>query len=50
MKQVVHEGLVAVQVVDPAGNHLVNIKASGPVQGLRPLRDPGAVEDDEDND
>lgn len=32
------------------GRYLFNIKASGPGQGLRPLRDPDAVEDDEGND
>jgi hypothetical protein len=31
------------------GRYLFNIKASGPGQGLRPLRDPDAVEDDEDD-
>ncbi|MFD8916088.1 Tn3 family transposase [Streptomyces sp. NPDC059575] len=30
------------------GRYLFNIKASGPGQGLRPFRDPEAVEDDED--
>ncbi|GHJ26709.1 hypothetical protein TPA0910_11420 [Streptomyces hygroscopicus subsp. sporocinereus] len=30
------------------GRYLFNIKASGPGQGLRPLRDPDAVEDDAD--
>ncbi|MDN3057042.1 Tn3 family transposase, partial [Streptomyces sp. SRF1] len=29
------------------GRYLFNIKASGPGQGLRPLRDPDTVEDDE---
>ncbi|MFE1907635.1 hypothetical protein ACFW96_28750 [Streptomyces gardneri] len=29
------------------GRYLFNIKASGPGQSLRPLRDPDAVEDDE---
>ncbi|MGW3654691.1 hypothetical protein ACWD6R_02765 [Streptomyces sp. NPDC005151] len=29
------------------GRYLFNIKASGPGQGLRPFRDPDAVEDDE---
>jgi hypothetical protein len=29
------------------GRYLFNIKASGPGQGLRPLRDPDAVEYDE---
>ncbi|MGJ5895784.1 Tn3 family transposase [Streptomyces sp. V2] len=32
------------------GRYLFNIKASGPGQGLRPLRDPDAVEDDEDEE
>ncbi len=32
------------------GRYLFNIKASGPGQGLRPLRDPDAVEDDEGSD
>jgi hypothetical protein len=30
------------------GRYLFNIKASGPGQGLRPFRDPAAVEDAED--
>ncbi|MFC9220326.1 hypothetical protein ACFT8W_05935 [Streptomyces hygroscopicus] len=30
------------------GRYLFNIKASGPGQGLRPLRDPDAVEGDAD--
>lgn len=30
------------------GRFLFNIKASGPGRGLRPFRDPEAVEDDED--
>ena len=32
------------------GRYLFNIKASGPGQGLRPLRDPDAVEDGEDEE
>ncbi|WP_167337648.1 MULTISPECIES: transposase [Streptomyces] len=33
------------------GRYLFNIAASGPAQGLRPLRDPDEVEpDDEDED
>jgi hypothetical protein len=32
------------------GRYLFNIKASGPGQGLRPLRDPDAPELDEDDD
>ncbi|MFI8770391.1 Tn3 family transposase [Streptomyces sp. NPDC053792] len=31
------------------GRHLFNIKASGPGQGLRPFRDPDAVEDAADD-
>ncbi len=31
------------------GRYLFDITASGPGQGLRPLRDPDAVEDDEGN-
>lgn len=31
------------------GRYLFNIKASGPGQGLRPLRDPDAVEEDEED-
>ncbi|GHF75706.1 hypothetical protein GCM10010218_65800 [Streptomyces mashuensis] len=29
------------------GRYLFNIKASGPGQGLRPLRDPDAAQEDE---
>ncbi len=32
------------------GRYLFNITASGPSQGLRHFRDPGAVEDDEAED
>ncbi|MFF2133602.1 hypothetical protein ACFVW1_51450 [Streptomyces olivochromogenes] len=32
------------------GRYLFNIKAGGPGQGLRPFRDPGAVEDDADDE
>ncbi|MEU8699491.1 hypothetical protein AB0C61_17855 [Streptomyces sp. NPDC048680] len=32
------------------GRYLFSIKASGPGQGLRPLRDPDAVENGEDED
>ncbi|MEU7258350.1 hypothetical protein AB0B21_21400 [Streptomyces rimosus] len=32
------------------GRYLFNIKAGGPGQGLRPLRDPDAVEDGEDEE
>ncbi|MFE7326858.1 hypothetical protein ACFU8W_18025 [Streptomyces sp. NPDC057565] len=32
------------------GRYLFNIKASGPGQGLRPFRDPEAIEDDADDE
>lgn len=32
------------------GRYLFNITAGGPGRGLRPFRDPGAVEDDADED
>ncbi|MFD3479066.1 hypothetical protein [Streptomyces sp. NPDC058695] len=34
--------------IDFLGRCLLNIRASGPGQGLRPFRDPDAAEDDED--
>lgn len=32
------------------GRYLIHIKASGPGQGLRPCRDPDAVEDDDEEE
>ncbi|MFI1389565.1 hypothetical protein [Streptomyces griseoaurantiacus] len=45
-------GLAAAEAADGriVGRYVFNIEASGPGQGLRPLRDPDAPELDEEDD